>query len=211
MLWCALGQIFLGLSQHLFKPLETHCVALKHLLRYLQGTLDYELCYRKNDDGLLLIGYSDADWASNVNDRRSITGYCSSLCKTGPPISWKSRKTTYCCIVNVWGWVLYIALAACVQEGMFLCQFLNHVDMESKFEPVIFEDNQGAIALSKNVAIHQRSKYIDIRYHFIHTQLNNGTIVLKYCPMQRWLLMWWQNLRLPGKTKLEKFFSFLFG
>lgn len=55
------------LSQHLSKPLETHWVALKHLFRYLQGTLDYELCYRKNDDGLMLIGYSDADWASSVH------------------------------------------------------------------------------------------------------------------------------------------------
>ena len=65
---------------------------MKHVLPYLKGTLDYELCYRKCDDDLTLIGYSDADWASSTDDRRSISGYCFRLNKTGPLISWKSRK-----------------------------------------------------------------------------------------------------------------------
>jgi len=70
---------------------------------------------------------------------------------------------------------------------MFLTQFLNNIDKESKFEPdLIFEDNQGAIALSKNAANHQRSKHIDIRQHFIRTQLNNGAIVVKYCKTIKW-------------------------
>ena len=58
----------------------------------LKGTLDYKLCHRKCDDGLTLIGYNDADWASSTDDRHSISGYCFSLNRTGPLISWKSRK-----------------------------------------------------------------------------------------------------------------------
>ena len=50
---------------------------MKHVLRYLKGTLHYELCYWKCDDGLTLVGYSDADWASATEDRRSTSGYCS--------------------------------------------------------------------------------------------------------------------------------------
>ena len=50
--------------------MKGHWIALKHVLRYLKGTLDFELCYRKCDDGLTLIGYSDADWASSTDDRR---------------------------------------------------------------------------------------------------------------------------------------------
>ena len=67
----------------LSKPLQEHWVAAKHVLRYLKGTLDYELCYRKCSEDLKLIGYSDADWASSTHDRRSISGYCFSLTETG--------------------------------------------------------------------------------------------------------------------------------
>ena len=61
--------IITTLSQYLSRPLKEHWIAAKHVLRYLKGTLDYELCYRKCDDDLRLIGYSDADWASSTHDR----------------------------------------------------------------------------------------------------------------------------------------------
>ena len=61
--------------------MKGHWIALKHVLQYLKGTLDFELCYRKCDDGLTLTGYSDADWASSTVDRLSISGYCFSLKK----------------------------------------------------------------------------------------------------------------------------------
>ena len=80
------------LSQFLVAPMKGHWIALKHVLRYLKGTLDFELCYRKCDDGLTLIGYSDADWASSTDDKHSISGYCFSLNRAGPLISWKLRK-----------------------------------------------------------------------------------------------------------------------
>ena len=71
------------LSQHLSKPLQSHCTAVKRVLRYLNGTLEYELCYRKCKEDLVLQGYSDADWASS-SDRRSTSG-CFSLNNTGLP------------------------------------------------------------------------------------------------------------------------------
>ena len=73
----------------------------------------------------------------------------------------------------------YIALSAAVQEGLDLTQLLRDID-EVCGPVVIFEDNQGAIALSKNPVHRQRSKHIDVRYHFIRTT-QNGKVV-KYCP-----------------------------
>ena len=67
-------------------------MAAKHVLRYLKGTVDYELGFRKTDEALSLIAFSDSDWASSVKDGRSTTGYCFSLTQQGPAISWKSRK-----------------------------------------------------------------------------------------------------------------------
>jgi len=196
------------LSQYLSKPLEMYWIALKHLFRYLQGTVDYELCYRKCDEPLMLIGYSDADWASSVQDRRSITGYCFSLCKTGPPISWKSRKQPTVALSSCEA--EYIALAASVQESLYLVQLLNGVNMQCKVEPaMIFEDNQGAIALSKNAVNHQRSKHIDIRYHFIRTQVNNGAVMIRYCPSADMIAD--VMTKPPTRAKLDKFKTFLFG
>ena len=102
------------LSQFLVAPMIGHWIALKHVLRYLKGTLDFELCYRNCDDGRRLIGYSDADWVSSTDDRRSISGYCFSLNRTGPLISWKSRKQPTVALSSCEA--EYISLAAAVQE-----------------------------------------------------------------------------------------------
>ena len=85
--------IITKLSQHVSNPLQSHWLAVKQVLRYLNGSIDKELVYTKSGDGLMLVSYSDADWASSVvDDRRSTSGYCFSLTKSGPLISWKSRK-----------------------------------------------------------------------------------------------------------------------
>ena len=83
---------------------------------YLKETLNFELCYNKSERGLKLLGYSDADWASCADDRRSVTGYCFSLNKGCAIISWKSRKQptvalSTCEAENM-------ALAATIQEGL---------------------------------------------------------------------------------------------
>lgn len=72
------------LSQKLSNPKMEHLIAAKHVLRYLKGTIDYDLCFKKHDNELNLIAYCDSDWACSVEDRRSTTGYCFSLSEDGP-------------------------------------------------------------------------------------------------------------------------------
>ncbi len=75
------------LSQKLSCPRMGDLVTAKHVLRYLKGTIEYELCFRKGNNELNLVAYSDADWASLLDDRHSTTGYCFSLAENGLPIS----------------------------------------------------------------------------------------------------------------------------
>ncbi|KAG8482529.1 hypothetical protein CXB51_024309 [Gossypium anomalum] len=76
------------LSQYMNLPNETHWRAVKRVLRYLVGTVDYGLCFSKGQPEVVC--YSDADWASSMEDRRSTTGYVVYL---GPnPVAWCSRK-----------------------------------------------------------------------------------------------------------------------
>ena len=197
------------LSQYLSKPRQGHLTAAKHVMRYLKGTIDYEICYRRCENGLSLIGYCDADWASSPEDRRSTTGYCFSLTKEGAPISWKSRKQPTVALSTCEA--EYIALAAAVQESKFLTQLLRDIDGKRQYEPaLIFEDNQGTIALAQNPGmIRQRSKHIDIRYHFIRLAVNNGEVELKYCPTANMIA---DVMTKPAtRFKLESFKNFLFG
>lgn len=114
------------LSQHLAEPKQQHWVAAKHLLRYLRGTIDQELHYRKCVESLQLEEYSDADWAADKNDRRSTTGYCFSLTERGPVISWKSRNQPT--VAQPTCKAEYMALAATTQESMYLVQLLKGMD-----------------------------------------------------------------------------------
>jgi hypothetical protein len=191
----------------LANPSDELCTTLKHVLRYIKGTLDYELCYSKCVDGLKLIGYSDASWGSSF-DRKSVTGYCFSLNKDGPAISWKSKKQSTVALSSCEA--EYMALAAADQECLFLTQLLCDVDHNTHCEPVtIYDDNQGAIALAENPVHHQRSKHIDIKYHFIRDICMKGKINVVYLSTEEMVA---DIFTKPvSKVKLIKFKDLLFG
>ena len=96
------------LSQHLDNPDDADWVMIKHVLRYVKGTLNHKLLYTKSKSDLCLVGASDSDWGSSVDDRRSTTGYVFMLNPAGPPISWKSKKQPT------------VALSSCEAEYMAL-------------------------------------------------------------------------------------------
>jgi len=103
-----------------------------------------------------------------------------------------------------------MALAATVQEALHLVQLLSDVGEGSQHRPVvIFGDNQGAIALSKDPVNHQRSKHIDVRYHFIRDEVNHGRVVIEYCPTSDMVA---DMMTKPvTKVKLGQFSKFIFG
>jgi len=66
---------------------------------------------------------------------------------------------------------------------LHLAQLLNDVDETCRYETVmIYGDNQGAIALTKDLINHQRSKHLDVQYHFIRTKVCSGRVVIEFCP-----------------------------
>ena len=103
-----------------------------------------------------------------------------------------------------------MALAATAQESLYLVQLLNRMDNECMYTPVtIYEDNQGAIALSKNPICRQRCKYVDIKYHFVRSALKDGKITIEYCPTASMVA---DILTKPvTKVMLDKFVCFIFG
>ncbi len=127
----------------------------------MKGTLNLALKYERSDSGTL-IGYSDADWAGDQDDRRSTTGNVFLL--GGGAVSWLSKKQSTVALSTAEA--EYVALSQAAQECVWLRRLLSDLGMD--VSPVmILEDNQGAIAIAKNPVDHSRTKHIDIRYHYI--------------------------------------------
>ena len=159
-------------------PTKAHWSAVKRILRYLKGTTGYGLLYSENQDDESLIGYSDADWAGDANDRKSTSGYFFMI--SGAPVSWRSRKQS--CVALSTAEAEYVAMASAAQEATWMRQLLEDLHLKQSKPTVINEDNQSAIAVARNPQSHSKMKHIDIRYHFIREKVLDDTVELQYCP-----------------------------
>ena len=139
------------------KPTMEHWVDVKRIFRYLRGTVSYGLQYTKDgDNAAILTGYSDADWAGDINDRKSTSGYLFVI--SGAVVSWKSRKQT--CVALSTAEAEYVALAGATQEAALMRQLMNDLCHEQVGSTVIYEDNQAAIAISQQPHSHSKMKHI---------------------------------------------------
>ena len=166
------------LSQHLSKPMKSHYGMAKQVLRYLKGTHNRCLKFVRGTQ-LKLVGYSDSDWAMS-DDRRSISGYAFKLCDESSLISWKSKKQSIVALSSCEA--EYVALATATQEAKFLRQLLADLMCHPYKKVCMYVDNQGAIALANNPVHHKRSKHIDVKYHYVRLEIQNGVVSLIYVP-----------------------------
>ena len=166
-----------SLARFSSKPTKEHWTALKRLLRYLKGTTKYGILYTKGGASKC-IGFSDADWAGDINDRKSTSGYVFML--SGGAVSWSSKKQK--CVALSTAEAEYVALSSAAQESIWLRQLITELGSPPEEPTLIFEDNQSAIAMTKNPQFHGRAKHIDIKHHFIREQVSQGNVKLEYCP-----------------------------
>ena len=165
-------------------PTKEHWIAVKRIFRYLKGTSNYGLLYSKNvDNAGTMVGYSDADWAGDVNDRKSTSGYLFMM--SGAPVSWKSRKQA--CVALSTAEAEYVALSTATQEATWMRKLLEDLHAEQIEPTVIYEDNQPAISIAQNPQYHSKTKHIDIKHHFVREKVSDNTIKLEYCPTSKML------------------------
>ena len=142
-----------------------------------KGSVEYKLCYSKCDEVLKLTGFSNSDWASSSEDRRSTSGYVFYLNTDSFPISWKSKKQPTVALSSCEA--EYMALGLSTQEALYLERFKDCLSLSQ--EPVLlYSDSQSALDLIKNPVNHSRSKHIDIRHHFAREKLIDGVIDYRY-------------------------------
>jgi hypothetical protein len=171
------------LAQLVQNPTMANWNAAMRVLRYLKSTIQYKLIY---SDSSALVGYTDADYASN-SDRHSVIGYTQFLC--GGPISWTSRRQRS--IATSTAESEYISLCLAAKQTLWLRNlllelgFLHYTTEKGKYR--VLCDNQGAIALSENPENHSRSKHIDIQYHYVRELVASGELIVEYCPTKEML------------------------
>ncbi|XP_073112231.1 secreted RxLR effector protein 161-like [Elaeis guineensis] len=150
-----------------------HWKAAKRILRYIRGTITDGLFYSHHSN-LELVGYSNSDWAGDMDDRNSTFGFIFSM---GDVVfSWMSKKqpivTLSTCEAE------YVAASACISHAIWLRSLLKEVHFEQKEPTKISIDSKSAIALGKNPVYHQRSKHIDVCFHSIREHVKNKEVEL---------------------------------
>ena len=128
----------------------------------------------------MLLRYSDADWGGDLSTRRSTTGYVFQI--QGSTVSWCSKRQA--CVSRSSTEAEYIALSTACQEGVWLRRLLSDIQIKQNGPSTVFEDNQGATELSKNPKFHNRTKHIDVSYHYVREQVNLNIISVKYRPTE---------------------------
>ena len=180
------------LASHMLAPTQLHMAAAERILRYLAGTKEIGLIFGSRNGAaamgdsrghgerqqLDVCAFADADWANNRGDRKSITGWVAKL--NGDPISWASKKQRTVALSTCEA-ELY-AEAAAIQEVLWLRGLMKELRLHSSTGSVVHGDNQSAIAVSKNGIRSDRTKHVDIKYHFITESVDQGQVQLKWVP-----------------------------
>ncbi|CAM8880461.1 unnamed protein product [Rhodiola kirilowii] len=162
-------------------PNENHLMNVKRIIRYVCGTSNYGLWYTKNTNSCL-VGYCDADWAGNAEDRKSTSGGCFFLGNN--LVSWFSKKQNSISLSTTDA--EYIASRSCCTQMLWMKQMLEEYGVKQEVM-MLYCDNMSAISISKNSVQHSRTKHIDIRHHFIRELVEKKTITLTHVSTEKQL------------------------
>ncbi|GJS39469.1 retrovirus-related pol polyprotein from transposon TNT 1-94 [Tanacetum coccineum] len=156
------------------KPTKKHLQAVKQIFRYLNGTINMGLWYSKDTD-MSLTAYADADHAGCHDTRHSTSGSAQFL--GDKLVSWSSKKQKSTAISSTKA--EYIALFGCCSQILWMSSQLTDYGFQFNKIP-LYCNNKSAIALCCNNVQHSSEKHIDIRYHFIKEQVENGIVKLYF-------------------------------
>ncbi|GAA0149902.1 transmembrane signal receptor [Lithospermum erythrorhizon] len=163
-------------------PKEIHLNLVKRIIKYVHGTLNYGLLY-SFDTNKALVGYSDADWAGNTEDRKSTSGGCFFL--ENNLVSWFSRKQNSVSLSTAEA--EYIAAGSACTQLLWMKQMLEEYGVNPGVM-TLYCDNKSAICISKNPVQHSRIKHIDIRHHFIRELVENKQVHLEHVVTEKQLV-----------------------
>jgi hypothetical protein len=162
---------------HMHDPREAHLTALKRLLRYFRGTIDYGLLLHRSSSANLVV-YTNTDWAGCPDTRRSTSGYAVFL--GGNLVSWLSKRQPV--VSRSSAEAEYRAVANDVAEASWLRKLLAELHTPPSRSSLIYCDNVSAVYLSTNPIQHQRTKHVEIDLHFVRDRVAVGEVRVLHVP-----------------------------
>ncbi|KAG8493305.1 hypothetical protein CXB51_010827 [Gossypium anomalum] len=165
------------ICQFMHTPTTTHMVALKCILRYLCGTLNYGLVIRPSSR-LSLVGYADANWGLDFDDRRSTSGFCVYFGDT--PVSWCSKKQQV--VSRSTAEAEYRGLAVATSDITWLVSLLHELQVPSPDVPTIWCDSSSAVAVAANPVLHSKFKHVELDLFFVREKVASGALVVGEVP-----------------------------
>lgn len=178
------------LASNMQTPKRRDLIAAERVLRYLAGTKDVGLVFgsrngevgdsrgRKAQVQVDVCAFADADWANNKGDRRSVTGWAAKL--NGDVVSWAAKKQRVVALSTCEA-ELY-AEAAAIQEVLWLRGLMEELGLHTRTGSIVYGDNQSAISVSQNGVKGERTKHVDVKYHFVTETVERGIVKLCWVP-----------------------------
>ena len=158
-------------------PQPQHYRALKRLLRYLSGTIDYKIRYDGTRDSISLQAFTDSDWAQDPS-RKPTSGFVITL--AGGPVAWASQPQPVVALSTCEA--EYIATSYCACTVMWLRTLLTELSFPQHTPTPMFCDNTGTVQCTHNPQHHSRMKHIDVKNHFIRHCIDMGHISVEHIP-----------------------------
>jgi hypothetical protein len=170
------------LARGLHSPTEAHSAAAKRVLRYFKGTIDMGITYSGDGSPILLIRpYVDAAFGDDLLTRQSSMGYIVFI--AGGACSWKSGRLPI--VTQSTGEAEFTAYTSAAKEVVWLQGMLKDLGLEVPLPTMLGTDSQVGIAMAYGPAMSQRSKHIDIRYHYVRHAIAEGSLALEYVSTER--------------------------
>ena len=168
-------------SRFASKPTDQHWGAVKHILRYLKHTLHYQLTYQ---GGLgALQGYTDSDWGGDTHTRRSTAGYVFNI--GSGALSWSSKRQPTVALSSCEA--EYFGQTQATKEAIWLKKLLAELNPgdEHPKTVVLYGDNQGAIAMSKDPLFHPRTKHVAIQLKWQREKVAEKEVDIQWIPTDK--------------------------
>ncbi|KAL2233050.1 UNVERIFIED_CONTAM: Retrovirus-related Pol polyprotein from transposon RE2 [Sesamum indicum] len=165
------------LSQYLNQPCDSHWKAVLHVVRYFKGCPSKGL-YFPATNTFTIRAFCDADWASCLDSRRSLTGYCIFL--GDALVSWKTKKQTT--VSRSTAESEYRSLASTVCELRWISYIMSDLDVPVSLPIDLYCDNKAALHIMANPVFHKRTKHIELDCHLVRDAYKDGFVSPSFVP-----------------------------
>ncbi|XP_019184766.1 PREDICTED: uncharacterized protein LOC109179729 [Ipomoea nil] len=168
-------------SQFMSAPRDMHWQAALRVVRYLKNSTDLGILLSTHSS-LKLHAYCDVDWASCPTTRCTTTRYCTFLGTSS--LSWRTKKQTT--VSRSSSEAQYRVMANAASEITWLQLLLSELDIP--IHPAQLHcDNQASLHIANNPVFHERTKHVEIDYHFVREKINDGTLHTTFVPSNQQL------------------------